>query len=100
MRRRITPLLTICLLIVFATLPVIPFCLAAELTDEEKAVLEDDAKKKAELKAQAEGDATGTDPRDFSPKFMPYYRYTELENMLQFKNLYFPACMLLLPSSP
>ena len=23
---------------------------------------------------------TGTDPRDFAPKFMPYYRYTELEN--------------------
>ncbi len=23
---------------------------------------------------------TGTDPRDFKPKFMPYYRYTELEN--------------------
>ena len=26
---------------------------------------------------------TGTDPRDFSPKFMPYYRYTELENGLE-----------------
>lgn len=25
-------------------------------------------------------DATGTDPRDFSSKFMPYYRYMELEN--------------------
>ncbi|MGI9291120.1 MAG: hypothetical protein ACR2QG_07570, partial [Gammaproteobacteria bacterium] len=25
---------------------------------------------------------TGTDPRDFAPKFMPYYRYTELENGL------------------
>jgi hypothetical protein len=25
---------------------------------------------------------TGTDPRDFAPKFMPYYRYTELENEL------------------
>ncbi len=24
----------------------------------------------------------GTDPRDFAPKFMPYYRYTELENGL------------------
>jgi hypothetical protein len=30
--------------------------------------------------AQETEDATGTDPRDFSPKFMPYYRYTELEN--------------------
>ncbi len=25
-------------------------------------------------------DDTGTDPRDFGDKFMPYYRYTELEN--------------------
>lgn len=25
-------------------------------------------------------DATGTDPRDFGSKFMPYYRYMELEN--------------------
>jgi len=30
----------------------------------------------------AEG-KTGTDPRDFAPKFMPYYRYTELENGLE-----------------
>ncbi len=28
---------------------------------------------------------TGTDPRDFANKFMPYYRYTELENGLQQK---------------
>ena len=26
---------------------------------------------------------TGTDPRDFAPKFMPYYRYTELKNGLE-----------------
>ncbi len=26
---------------------------------------------------------TGTDPRDFANKFMPYYRYTELENKLE-----------------
>jgi hypothetical protein len=26
---------------------------------------------------------TGTDPRDFAPKFMPYYRFTELENGLE-----------------
>ncbi len=26
---------------------------------------------------------TGNDPRDFSSKFMPYYRYTELENGLE-----------------
>ncbi|MCH6583793.1 MAG: hypothetical protein IH808_12430 [Proteobacteria bacterium] len=26
---------------------------------------------------------TGTDPRDFAPKFMPYVRHTELENGLE-----------------
>ena len=25
----------------------------------------------------------GTDPRDFAPKFMPYYKYTKLENDLE-----------------
>ncbi len=30
---------------------------------------------------------TGTDPRDFAPKFMPYYRFTELENGLENHNL-------------
>lgn len=30
---------------------------------------------------------TGNDPRDFSSKFMPYYRYTELENGLEQNNL-------------
>ena len=28
-------------------------------------------------------DSTGTDPRDFSSKFMPYYRYMELENEVE-----------------
>jgi hypothetical protein len=33
---------------------------------------------------EAEGiGETGTDPRDFAPKFMPYYRYTELDNGLE-----------------
>ena len=33
--------------------------------------------------AQEEGaPQTGTDPRDFANKFMPYFRYTELENGL------------------
>ncbi len=34
--------------------------------------------------AAQEGGApqTGTDPRDFANKFMPYFRYTELENGL------------------
>ena len=35
--------------------------------------------------AAQEGDPpkTGTDPRDFSSKFSPYFMYTELENDLQ-----------------
>ena len=33
--------------------------------------------------AAGEDDATGTDPRAFGPKFMPYYRYTELDNELE-----------------
>lgn len=37
----------------------------------------------AEDKSAEEGDATGTDPRDFSPKFMPYFYYTKLENDLE-----------------
>jgi hypothetical protein len=44
----------------------------------------------AQAAAEADGDGftpseadTGTDPRDFAPKFMPYYRYTELENGLE-----------------
>ena len=32
-------------------------------------------------------DATGTDPRDFSPKFMPYYRFTELENDVEVQEM-------------
>ena len=28
-------------------------------------------------------DETGTDPRGFSSKFMPYYRHTELDNDLE-----------------
>jgi hypothetical protein len=58
MRRRITTILVVCLLIAFANLPVF---LATALAQETE-------------------DASGTDPRDFSSKFMPYYRYTELEN--------------------
>ncbi len=35
----------------------------------------------------ADEDATGTDPRGFSSKFMPYYLYTELENDLEVNQL-------------
>ena len=38
--------------------------------------------KKEKVAKAVEQDATGTDPRVFSDKWMPYYRYTELENGL------------------
>jgi hypothetical protein len=41
---------------------------------------------KGQADAAAEG-STGTDPRDFAPKFMPYYRYDELENGLEQNNI-------------
>ena len=66
MRTRVISFLTVSLLIAFASLPIIPMSLSTALADEVE-------------------DATGTDPRDFSPKFMPYYRYTELENDLEVK---------------
>jgi hypothetical protein len=37
----------------------------------------------AQKSAEGEVQETGTDPRDFAPKFMPYYKYTELENGLE-----------------
>ena len=36
--------------------------------------------KKEKIQTAAKADATGTDPRVFSDKWMPYYRYTELDN--------------------
>ena len=38
------------------------------------------AAKKEKVEKAVKEDATGTDPRSFSDKWMPYYRYTELEN--------------------
>ena len=73
MKRRITPILTLCLLIAFATLLLTPFCLAEE---------QERAKGEMTDKTVTQEDQTGTDPRGFAPKFMPYYRYTELENNL------------------
>jgi len=40
------------------------------------------AAKKEKVEKAANEDKTGTDPRVFSDKWMPYYRYTELENGL------------------
>jgi hypothetical protein len=40
-----------------------------------------------EERSGSTGDETGTDPRDFSSKFMPYYRYTELDNGVKINDL-------------
>jgi hypothetical protein len=39
------------------------------------------------VEANIEGNKTGTDPRDFSLKWMPFYRYSELENGLTQQDL-------------
>ena len=60
-----------------------------EVTEEDikkyeavKKALEDRKMQEDTQKEEGIGE-TGTDPRDFAPKFMPYYRYTELENGLE-----------------
>lgn len=45
------------------------------------------AAKQEKVQKAAEQDATGNDPRVFSNKWMPYYRYTELENGLKQQDL-------------
>ncbi|MCZ6834760.1 MAG: hypothetical protein O7G85_03205, partial [Planctomycetota bacterium] len=46
---------------------------------------------------EPQGDNTGTDPRDFSNKFMPYYLYTKLENDLEVNQLNFFAMLAFTP---
>ena len=46
-----------------------------------------DQAKQERIDAAVEGNSTGTDPRDFSLKWMPYYRYTELDNGLTQQDL-------------
>jgi hypothetical protein len=45
------------------------------------------AAKKEKVEKAAKQDATGTDPRVFSDKWMPFYRYTKLENGLTQQDL-------------
>ena len=45
------------------------------------------AVRSARVEEAAEQDATGNDPRVFSNKWMPYYRYTKLENGLKQQDL-------------
>jgi hypothetical protein len=51
-----------------------------EQVDEFKEVRQ--AAKERRIEEAVEGNKTGTDPRDFSLKWMPFYRHTELENGL------------------
>jgi len=68
----------------------LPVAVAQE-GQEQQDVSKEEVEKYKEVKKEAkrekvakavEQDATGTDPRVFSDKWMPYYRYTELENGL------------------
>jgi hypothetical protein len=45
------------------------------------------AAKEKRIEKAVKADATGTDPRVFNNKWMPYYRYTELENGLTQQDL-------------
>ena len=68
----------------------LPVAVAQE-GQEQQDVSKEEVEKYKEVKKEAkrekvakavEQDATGTDPRVFSDKWMPYYRYTELDNGL------------------
>jgi hypothetical protein len=83
------------LLLVFLTIAMVMFlglspAVAQEKTDtpdvpKEQIEEYDQVKKAAQadkIENAVEGNKTGTDPRDFSSKWMPFYRYTTLENGL------------------
>jgi len=46
-----------------------------------------DQAREERIEVAVEGNKTGTDPRDFSLKWMPFYRYTELDNGLTQQDL-------------
>ncbi len=73
----------------------LPVAVAQE-GQEEPSVSQDDIEQYEELKelakekridAAVQENKTGTDPRDFSLKWMPFYRYTKLENGLTQQDL-------------
>jgi len=79
----------------FLSVAVIAFCslpaAAAQEKQDPKGVSKEEieeyeetqrAAKKGKIEKAVKEDQTGTDPRSFSNKWMPYYRYTELENGL------------------
>ena len=68
----------------------VPVAVGQEDKDEESVTQEQietfneikGAARSERIEEAVEGNKTGTDPRDFSLKWMPFYRYTELENGL------------------
>jgi hypothetical protein len=83
----------------FAVAAVSCFCLPAAVAQEgstQQAVSSEEvenfqetqrAAREERIEKAVESNKTGTDPRDFSLKWMPYYRYTRLENGLEQQDL-------------
>ena len=77
-------------LIALATVVGLPAAVAQEQQEQPSASEEEVAKlnelldqaKEERIDAAVQVNKTGTDPRDFSLKWMPFYRTTELENGL------------------
>jgi hypothetical protein len=78
-----------CLLLLSVALMVSGPSFAQEVSDEEIERYKEIKKAAREEKVEAvvEQDKTGTDPRVFADKWMPYYRYTKLENGLTQQDL-------------
>jgi len=95
--RHWTPIrLGLCLLMVtVVTFLSLPLAVAQEGQDQSEVSQEEidkyketkKAAKEERIEVAVEGNKTGTDPRDFSLKWMPFYRYTKLENGLTQQDL-------------
>ena len=73
-----------CLLLPFVALMVSGPSFAQEVSEEEIERYKETKKaaKEEKIEEAVQEDQTGTDPRVFNNKWMPFYRYTELENGL------------------
>ena len=88
--RLLSDLFFIFLLVAVVTFYSLPVAVAQEKQEQQDVSKEEvekykevkKAAKKEKVETVAKQDATGTDPRVFSDKWMPYYRYTELDNGL------------------
>jgi hypothetical protein len=78
-----------CLLLLSVALMVSGPSFAQEVSDEEIERYKEikKAAKEEKVEAVVEQDKTGTDPRVFADKWMPFYRYTKLENGLTQQDL-------------